>query len=514
MPGLVADRFLVTILLLLWQKWAGLMGHVHVGVDTNIFLHFGNVEDLKWENLFPGVTAVSVYVCAQVQKELDNHKDTSSGYMRKRTRQYQQLLRSAEADEGYVHRSRSGAAQVEFVFLDRPRDSELDGEAFDLMEDDSRIVAQLMHEAKARGITMLLLANDARPLRVARQQGMRGVRPDAWEEDRSEPDTPEIVRLRAENRELQARIGAHPSTIISRIEETLEQRIFDGFDDAFDAAGFLESLKQNLLACHELPTPREVAERHHVVRQPFGLDIEIGGVGRVTGRHIDRYAEELEAFDRQVEALGVQDLMRLLQRLSLVSTVAMHVKNEGTRPDEAVAVEMDIRSSARFIDPEAFYDLTDFGIELPSPPEALDIAIPNIAEQLAARHAHDHRFVDVSDESSERSKRFLCKQFQHGTEEKFVVPFVPPRGEHTTVIEVAVRSRYLPQTIVRRIRSVVVLLKYRREHVIALLKDPHGLIAEELRSLVGRALVVLEGADNADEASLRDSGTTDLDHRL
>lgn len=25
------------------------MGHVHVGVDTNIFLHFGNVEELKWE---------------------------------------------------------------------------------------------------------------------------------------------------------------------------------------------------------------------------------------------------------------------------------------------------------------------------------------------------------------------------------------------------------------------------------------------------------------------------------
>lgn len=490
------------------------MGHVHVGVDTNIFLHFGNVEDLKWEKLFPGVTAVTAYVCAQVQKELDNHKDTSSGYMRKRTRQYQQILRSAEADEDYVHRSRSGAAEVEFVFLDRPRDSELDGEAFDLTEDDSRIVAQLMHEAKARGITMLLLANDARPLRVARQYSMQGVRPDAWEEDRSEPDTPEMVRLRAENRELQARLGAHPSTIISRIEETSEQRIFDGFDDTFDAVGFLETLKQNMLACHELPTPREVAERHQVVRQPFGLDIEIGGFGRVTGRDIDRYAEELDAFHRQVEALGVQDLMRLLHRLSLVSTVAIRVENVGTKPDEAVAVEMDIRSSARFIDPEAFHDLTDFGIELPSPPEALDIAIPNIAEQLAVRHAHDHHFVDVSDESSERSKRFLCKQFQHGTEEEFVVPFGPPRDEHTTVIEVAVRSRYLPQTIVRRIRSAVGLSKFGREGVIALLKDPHELMAEELRGLVGRALIALEGSDNADKASLGNSGKADFDHRL
>lgn len=490
------------------------MGHVHVGVDTNIFLHFGNVEDLKWEKLFPGVTAVTVYVSAQVQKELDNHKDTSSGYVRKRTRQYQQILRSAEANEGYVHRSRSGAVGVEFVFLDRPRDSELDGEAFELTEDDSKIVAQLMHEAKARGITMLLLANDARPLRVARQHGMQGVRPDAWEEDRSEPDTPEMVRLRAENRELQARLGAHPSTIISQIEETLEQRIFDGFDDAFDAVGFLESLKQNMLACLDLPTPREVAERHQVVRQPFGLDFEIGGFGRVTVRQIDRYAEELEAFDQQVEVLGIQDFMVLLQRLSLVSTVAIRVENVGTKPDEAVAVEMDIRSDARFIDPEAFHQLTDFGIELPSPPEALDISIPNLAEQMAARHAHDHRFVDVSDESSERSKRFLCKQFQHGTEEEFVVPFVPPKGEHMTVIEVAVRSRHLSQTIVRRIRSAVVLSKFGREDVIALLKDPHGLIEEELRGLVGRALVALEGADNADEASLRDSGTADLDHRL
>lgn len=135
------------------------MGHVHVGTDTNIFLHFGNVEDLKWEKLFPGVSAVTVYVCAQVQKELDNHKDTSSGYMRKRTRHYQQILRSAEADDGYVHRSRTGATEVEFVFLDRPRDSELDGEAFDLTEDDSRIVAQLMHAATARRVSMSLVAN-------------------------------------------------------------------------------------------------------------------------------------------------------------------------------------------------------------------------------------------------------------------------------------------------------------------------------------------------------------------
>lgn len=478
------------------------MGHVHVGVDTNIFLHFGNVEELKWEKLFPGVTAITVYVCAQVQKELDNHKDTSSGYMRKRTRQYQQILRSAEEDEGYVHRSRSGAAEVEFVFLDRPKDSELDGEAFDLAEDDSRIVAQLMQEAKARGITMLLLANDARPLRVARQHGMRGVRPDVWEEDRSEPDTPEMARLRAENRELQSRLGAYPSTVISRFEETSEQRIFDGFDDAFDADVFLEALKRNIRACHGLPTAREVAVRHQVVRQPFGLDIDIGGFGRVTGRQIGRYAEELETFDHQVDALSAQDLLRLLETLSLVSAVSIRIANRGTKPDEAVVVEMDIRSGARFIAPEAFHDLTDFGIELPTPPEALDIAIPNIADQLAARHAHDHRFVDVSDESSELSKRFLCKQFQHGTEEEFVVPFVPQRDEHTTVIEVAVRSRYLPQAIVRRVRSEVVLSKFGREGVIALLKDPHGLIAEELRGPVVRALAALEGADNADEASL------------
>ncbi len=492
----------------------GLMGHVHVGTDTNIFLHFGNVEDLKWEKLFPGVSAVTVYVCAQVQKELDNHKDTSSGYMRKRTRHYQQILRSAEADDGYVHRSRTGATEVEFVFLDRPRDSELDGEAFDLTEDDSRIVAQLMLAATARRVSMSLVANDARPLRVARQHGMQGIRPDAWEQDRAEPDTPELARLRAENRELQARLGAHPSTVISRIDETSEQRIFDGFDDAFDAVGFFEALKRNLLACHDLPTPREVAQRHQVVRQPFGLDFEIGGFGRVTGRQIDGYAEELETFEREIEALGVDDLMHLLQKLSQVSTVALRVENVGTKPDEAVVVELNIRSRAQFIDPEAFHALTDFGIELPSPPKPLDIAIPNLAEQLAARHAHDHLFIEVSDEASERSKRFLCKQFQHGTEEEFVVPFVPPSDEQTAVVEVSVRSRHLSQTIVRRVRSAVVLSKFGKDDVVALLKDPHGLMAEELRCLVGRALAALETSENADEASLSDSGTADLEHRL
>lgn len=343
---------------------------------------------------------------------------------------------------------------------------------------------------------------------------MKGIRPDAWEQDRTEPDAPELARVRAENRELQARLGAHPSTVISRIDETSEQRIFDGFDETFDAAGFFEAMKRTLLACHDLPTPRDVAQRHQVVRQPFGLDFEIGGFGRVTGRQIDRYAEELEKFEREIEALGVDDLMRLLQKLSLVSTVTLRVENVGTKPDEAVVVELNIRSRAQFIDPEAFHALTDFGIELPSPPKPLDIAIPNLAEQLAARHAHDHRFIEVSDESSERSKRFLCKQFQHGTEEEFAVPFVPPSDEQTAVVEVSVRSRHLSQTIVRRVRSAVVLSKFGKDDVVALLKDPHGLMAEELRRLVGRALAALETSENADEASLSDSGTADLDHRL
>ncbi|TIS87703.1 hypothetical protein [Mesorhizobium sp.] len=464
------------------------MGHINVGVDTNILYHFGNVERLKWEQLFPDVSSVTVFVCAQVQKEMDNHKDTATGYVRNRAREYQTLLRSAELDAGYRHRSMSGAIAVEFAFLDRPRDTDLDPEAFDLAEEDSRIVAELLHAAASYGVELTLLANDARPIRVARQHGMKTLRPDAWEQQRAEPETPEVTRLRAEVRELRQRLGAHPDTRLSGLPQTSVHRIFAGFDSGFDAESFLERLKAGLIECHGLPSAESVAREHNVRRDPFHL---ASGLGRVTSFDIDRYHDELGQFDQDVREFDIEAFKGLLRNLSMVASVKFELLNEGTRPDESVTIDVALVSAGRFVNPDDFHD--EFGrvLELPSPPAPFDPLIMTMSEHLQEQHARDHEFVEIARDESGRTRRYLCKKFQHGTTEVFAEPFVRSQPDQQSVVELTLRSGHLSNAVVRRITILHEHADFSEREVVELLKDPIGLLEPELRRALGRAVATL-----------------------
>ncbi|MES0183056.1 PIN domain-containing protein [Mesorhizobium sp. M0025] len=471
------------------NKSASSMTHINVGVDSNILLHFGNVENLKWNELFPDSSSVTVFICAQVQKEIDSHKGTVTGYMHNRTREYQKILRSAEANADYRYRSNINIG-VEFVFLDRPRDSELDDQAFDLTEPDSRIVAQLLHASDSGGLEMIMVANDARPIRVARQHGMKAVRPDAWEQVRTELESPATMRLRAENKELRERLSAHPNTVLARLEEQIEHRIFAGFDSHFDPDTFFKKLKAKLLKCHGLQTPESVARQHDVVADPWGFDIP--RLGKVSMKDINNYAEEISVFTENIRELDAAVFYQLIENLALIGSFAMVLANQGTKPDESVSVELAFVSEGNFIDPEALHDSMKLGLEVPSPPAPLMTDFSSFADQLATRHGQDHEFVDVSNESGGRTKRYLCKRFQHGTEKEFFDLFLSADPNTPSAIEITVRAHYLPTPIVRRVHVLPVPTHFSEPDVLNLLREAHRLMPPEQSELLRRAVAEFE----------------------
>ncbi|NKL94173.1 hypothetical protein [Rhizobium leguminosarum] len=425
------------------------MSEIFVGVDTNILCNFGRIEGLNWKTIFPEATSINVLISAKVQSEMDVHKDTASGYVQKRAREYQKLLKKAE-DADYSHSFESFGMSVRLIFLDRPRRNDLDDQKFDVDRDDERIVAEYYYEQDQRSVDIIIVANDARPIRVARQAGMAAIRPDRWDTDRSEPEDEIVRELRERVRQLERIQGARPKTKLADFAINRESVIPADFSPSFDVSKYLKRLGDALKTAPGVRTPESLIDQFGLVRDNGYFSLHSG---TLTTSQIDQYGSELENLFSHFDIDGLELLQRL-QSLSRAIVFDFEVENVGEAPEEMLSVELKILQNAVFIDAEDMEELNDWGLAPPDPPRPrFDLSDINLVDRLtdAANRSREpeHEFVLVDDSDTTETHR--CRSMLHGHKAAIETYLLPKDPNKPVSILVTLRAKNLLDPIIRKV---------------------------------------------------------------
>lgn len=177
-------------------------------VDTNLLVEFTSFDAIPWRDLALNAEHIRIIVPTKVGEEMDEHKN-KSGKLRRRAIEFSQLARQMEDSPDGVATLKANNPRITIEFGPLFRKAVLDADQFDLDDNDNRIVAEI--SAIARSVEgAILLADDSKPIRLARQAGLPHVRPlPSWRraEGPDERDT--------EIRELRQELGAQPRLVVS-----------------------------------------------------------------------------------------------------------------------------------------------------------------------------------------------------------------------------------------------------------------------------------------------------------
>ncbi len=422
------------------------MTEIFVGVDTNILINFGRIEDLRWDDLFPGVTIVNLLISITVQKEMDEKKDKAKGYVQKRAKEFQRLLTAAEETDDYVHRFTKNGIAINICFLNPVKRADLDGDQFDIENADSKIVAEYFYYQKAQNISITLLSNDGRTVRDGKTSGMTTLRPKPWEEDRLEPESENERRLAEENRELKRQLGARPSVGFKSIE-VLHQIPADA-GTSFDWSGYLHSLGAALKG---VARPRTEAS----LIDEFGLEEGIRRSNftitplhssRLTQSQLDEYRGAVDTFFKAFDIPAIEFFERL-RILSKTYILDFSVENTGAAPEETIFVELALKSTGVFVEPDDLHKMNDWSLTLPEEPRPY-FHIHSLRRDTGSP---DEVAFWSAVQSNAEFRQFHLSSLLHGHSEKGRVYVFPKVVGDEVKVLITLRAKNLLEPITRSV---------------------------------------------------------------
>lgn len=176
---------------------------IAVFFDTNIFLHYQPIGQIKWAEILGGEVELFV-IASVVLQELDDKKDEySRKRIRDRARSAINLIEAAIASS-----SVKDDQNVRIAILDHVTSEYFDKGLVEGKADDELVAACLMYNSENPEMEVVLVSHDSGP----RMKGMRyGIRvaklPDEYRlPDEVDPQTKEIQQLRKQVVELQNRM--------------------------------------------------------------------------------------------------------------------------------------------------------------------------------------------------------------------------------------------------------------------------------------------------------------------
>ncbi len=459
--------------------------NIVVGVDTNILINFGNFRRLAWRDLFSDAASITVLVSAKVQSELDHHKDHGGGYVRKRAKEFQTVLRAAE-DSGYEISFNEAGMPVRCVFLDRPHADLLDGSQFDLSDSDELIVAQY-HFAAQRWGAVTVVANDASPIRAAKRALMSAVRPDVWTADRSDPEDETTRALRERNRELERIVAARPRVELKALsvrgsgEGTVE------FAEDFDYAAFQADMRTRLSDRINLPTRFDLLKR-------FGKRLPSVGHGLVPpslwggiGEHeLSEWDNKLYGFQTHFDRITEAKMLTWLRMLSRIYVLEILIRNDGQAPDRNICVDIETRGTANLFRPRDLERLNDWSLSKPKPPSLQGPMVPSLADLAPPPREDEHAFYRTKLTGVEESHR--CAVFMQGQEATIHAYLLAKNDGETPSALVKVGAQHLLSPIVREVNLVPQVTTLDLDSVHALIRDRLALMPEKQADILRVAL--------------------------
>ncbi len=381
-------------------------------VDTNILVEFRGLESLPWRELVPNAAHVHIVVPTKVAEEMDGHKK-KTGRLRRRGMEFSATARAIEESPNDMVELRAADPRVTLVFGPMFRRSALDGNVYELEDDDGRVVAEVAKFMQTEP-NSVLLSDDAKPLRLAKQTGLLHARPPVtWrrEEGTDERDN-EIERLKRE-------LGAQPALVVEfpdlKDDDGSKMIVVDA-PPATICTACMEGLVHAALSVDREVSRDSLIERYGIRQSdPFGIT-DIYGQGLRPGA-IDEYTADYKAFVERLQ-VWAQGLPGFLTHRGIARPLTINISNTGDRAAERVHVEAELRGDFSFLPLTFFDDILEEHLEPPDIPKPMsELIIPDLQSRLHPERLRDDVFHELDQPDADGRTTFMswrCNELRHG----------------------------------------------------------------------------------------------------
>jgi hypothetical protein len=372
---------------------------------------------------------------------MDQHK-FSSGRLRKRASDFSELSRRMEdSDDGVVRLTAPTvipAVTIEFGPILKPRD--LDAEQFDLDDADNRVVAEAY--CIARNIpTLVFIADDSLPIRLARLVGLPCVRPPkSWRRPTEGDERDEIIA------DLKRQLGPQPKLVLRFPGARDDTRRHDLAPPP--TAICRDCINRIVQAALDLDpeVPRSVLESRYpsAVPMTFGNYAmpNFAGPGSVSTGMLDRYEREYVQYERHLR-LWASKLPKLLARSGMMLPLYVEIGNEGDRAADRLHLEATLHGDFHFASLDHFDALLEGVLEVPQVPRPM-LSPDFFPDTLGAeRRRVDEFYAQDEPADSAPSTKMIswrCEEFRQGTRFNLPTIIVALSGEARGAITVVARS--------------------------------------------------------------------------
>jgi len=420
-------------------------------VDTNLLIEFVALERIPWKMLAPAAELVRVIVPTKVGEEMDEHKN-KGGRLRRRAIEFSQLSRRIEDSEDGVVVLREADPKVTVEFGPLFRKSDLDADQFELEDSDNRIVAEVVAIARSAP-SVVLLADDSKPIRLARQAGLPYVRPlPEWrrQEGPDERDV-EIANLKRE-------IGAQPILTLMVADTDIQNRLVIKDRPAGTDEACVKAFAEAIAEC-EPQTPRETLIKRHGLYSPGSFDFRspLYVAPGLSNSQLDGYENEYQQFVEMSQRIA-DILHEIFSELGFARNIDVDVRNEGDRAAEKVLVEAEVSAPFRFLPTDLVSGRLERVLEAPSPPKPhaglSNLSYPgfNFKDQLALPRVDIFHNLDEPDAGDEKTHvSWRCEELRQGAHFHLPVLVVTDQPDAKGLLEITASSAVLAKRTILRV---------------------------------------------------------------
>ncbi|AHM63189.1 hypothetical protein D770_24720 [Flammeovirgaceae bacterium 311] len=293
-------------------------------LDTNVFLHYQDIETIDWQHLIG--TEVTLCIVPCVLSELDKHKRNSNNKVSARAKSTLKRLRDYSSDIS----SHPKGISIDFIYTN-PKDKTFIDHSLDKAEFDDKLLASALELAQKNGSGIILVTADYGPEMRAKSVGLDSLlMPEKYllKQD-VDPQEKELIETKKALQKLTSalpklNLGLTDGSKFLKVEKNASPPPFDAF-----IKERIETLKREVqkLNCAEYYT--EVHQRQMAAMfQPTATHKECEAYNVAVDDYYSRYeAYLLELYEYQ---------LTLLNSFEFVLTI----ENSGSIPAEDIDIEL------------------------------------------------------------------------------------------------------------------------------------------------------------------------------
>ncbi len=390
-------------------------------VDSNLFVEFQPIENIKWKDLCPKADVIKIVVPKSVIREMDGHKSSTKRRLRRRALSFNQHLNNIEDGDGVSAALTENPVKLILELMPIYSTEELKHKGLSLENNDERIVAEAFTFRESHA-DVIFLSEDRIARHTAREMGIPVARPiESWR--LTEPEDPRDFRIR----ELEAQIGPTPRLSLKLSDERIRTVQFENPLKVSVPIEFCERVAQDFLDNNPCLSQDQLTRRLPFQGGHSSL-FRLPGSLSVTNDEIDQYLETCERYRSSVKSWAT-GLPQLLENLHFVAPFELVISNNGTAFAEDVKVHIRVTQGFFFVSVDTLHFYFGPGVQVPEPPYAYRQFNAPINAVRQPSHDDLDQFAFYSDDGPTLDGgvtefSYECERFRHGGREQVLSCFL------------------------------------------------------------------------------------------